>query len=147
MVRSGNELARVREIQIQSDQESRLLLRRIPYLLVGAAEKVFVTYGMNVTPKFSEHGGQASGKIFVELGFHRKRGVAATGRSSSAEAAAKAIAARMSSAAKLGKSARMVSAESPAAQLARTVRRVTRVPLNLVVRRKCHCREQCGPGS
>jgi hypothetical protein len=48
-----------------------------------------------------------------------------TGKSSSAEEAAKAIAARTSSGFKEGKSARMSCRESPSARLARTVRYVT----------------------
>jgi hypothetical protein len=55
-------------------------------------------------------------------------GVAGTGRSSSAEAAAKAIAACTSSVFRAGKAARIVSTESLAAKLANTVRSVTRVP-------------------
>src|SRR5258708_36421034 len=70
------------------------------------------------------------GKIFVQLDFHRTCGTGGTGKSSSAEGAAKAMAARMSSGFRLGKSERISSAESPAAREASTVRRVTCLPLN-----------------
>lgn len=68
-------------------------------------------------------------KIFIEFDFHQICGVAGTGRSSSADATAKAMAALTSSALRLGKSPRMSSWVSPAARLANTVRNVTRVPL------------------
>jgi len=66
----------------------------------------------------------------VEFDPHQKCGVAGTGRSSSAEAAANAIAAFTCSTFRAGKSRRISSTESPAARLANTVRRVTRVPRN-----------------
>jgi hypothetical protein len=56
-------------------------------------------------------------KVFLELDSHLMCGVAGTGRSSSAEAAAKAIAVCTSSVFKAGKAARIFSMESPAAKL------------------------------
>jgi hypothetical protein len=44
-----------------------------------------------------QNAGKTYGEVFVELDLHRIRGTAGTGRSSSAEAAAKAIAACRSS--------------------------------------------------
>src|ERR1700733_7040787 len=71
-----------------------------------------------------------NGEILVQLDLHRISGTAGKGKSSSADAAANAIAAWTSSSFRLGKSARISSGRSPSARLARTVRRVTRVPLN-----------------
>src|SRR6202041_4942 len=61
--------------------------------------------------------------------FYRRRGVAGTGRSSSADAAAKAIAAWTSAGCREGQPARIASIVSPAAKPASTVRRRKRVPL------------------
>jgi hypothetical protein len=73
---------------------------------------------------------QTCQKVLVEFDLHQRCGVAGTGMSSSAEAAANEIVACTCSGFSVGKSARMSSTESPAARLAITVRRVTRVPRN-----------------
>src|SRR5215469_1930828 len=74
--------------------------------------------GMNFVPEIFQQGCKLMGKILIELDLHRMCGTSGTGKSSSAEAAANAMAARMSSAFKAGESARISSAESPSAKLA-----------------------------
>src|SRR5215468_7968992 len=129
MVRAGSELPQVREIQVLGDQESGFLLRCFPNLSVLMADEPLFMYGMNVVTEAFQLGCKPEGEILVQLDFHRMCGTSGTGKSSSAEAAANAMAACTSSAFRLGKSARISSTESPSARLASTVRRVTRVPL------------------
>jgi len=127
-VRSRSESAHVGKIQILGDQESLILLRGIPDFAVALATQVLFGNGVNIVAEIRQDRGEMRRKIFVELDPHRMCGVAGTGRSSSAEAAAKAIAASTSSVFRAGKPARISSMESPAAKLANTVRSVTRVP-------------------
>jgi hypothetical protein len=127
-MRSRSELSKIGEVQVLCNQESLVLLRRFPNLAVTLATQVFLGDGVNVVAEIGQDCGQMHRKVFVEFDPHRICGVAETGRSSSAEAAAKAIAACKSSVFRAGKAVRMSSVESPAAKLANTVRRVTRVP-------------------
>jgi hypothetical protein len=101
-----------------------------PYIGVWLATQAFVLDGGDVVPDYFKFGGQAHRQVLVQLDPHRISGLAGTGKSSSAEAAAKEIAARTSSTFKLGKSDRISSTLSPSAKLARIVRSVTRVPRN-----------------
>lgn len=119
----------IREIQILGDQESRFFLRSFPNLPVRMADEPFIMQGMNVVAEILQQGCKPERKILVQLDIDRMCGTAGTGKSSSAEAAANAMAARTSFAFRLGKSERMSSVESPTARLASTVRRETRVPL------------------
>src|SRR5208282_963590 len=130
VVCSGSEFSKVGEIQILRDQESRIPLRRVPNLAVAPTSQVLFANCVDIVLETRQDYGQTRGKVLVEFDFHQKWGVAGTGRSSSAEAAANAIAARTCSAFRAGKSARISSTESPAARLANTVRSITRVPRN-----------------
>src|SRR5580704_6754151 len=94
------------------------------------ANELFFMSGMHVVTDVFQQDCKLNGKILVQLDIHRIIGTAGKGKSSSADAAANAMAARISSAFKLGKSARISSTGSPSARLASTVRKVTRVPLN-----------------
>jgi hypothetical protein len=116
------------EIQVLRDQEARISLRSIPNLKVASASEILFSNSVNVVVETRQDSGQTNRKVLVEFDPHRTCGVEGTGRSSSAEAAAKAIAACTSSVFRAGKSARISSVVSPAARLANTVRRVTRVP-------------------
>lgn len=73
--------------------------------------------------------GEARRQILVEFDPHGRLGTAETGRSSSAETAAKAITPRIASSLNVGKSASISSGRAPSARLASTVRTATRVPL------------------
>ena len=66
-------------------------------------------------------GDEALGQILVELEGHRLMGNSASGRSSCAEVAANAMAARTSSSDNVGKSARISDVLAPSARLASTV--------------------------
>jgi hypothetical protein len=83
---------------------------------------------MSVEAKFAEQLFQMIRQILIQFNLHRIGGIDGTGRSSSADAAANAIAARMSSIVRVGKSASISSAPSPTARLASAVRNVTSVP-------------------
>jgi hypothetical protein len=91
--------------------------------------QAFILRGVDVMAKAFEGSASLKRYVLVELEFHRVCGRFGTGKSSSAEAAAKAIAAQISLGFKVGKSARISSGELPAARLANTVRSVTLVPL------------------
>src|SRR5271157_365913 len=86
-------------------------------------------HGIDVMTECLELGDQALGQILVKLDVHRM-GDSATGRSSWADVAANAMAARTSSSHNVGKSARISAVVAPSARLASTVLRVTRVPLS-----------------
>src|SRR5579863_2237292 len=129
MVRTRREFPAVREVQILRDQRAPLSLRGAPKIRIGAAQELLSLHGVNVVPDVIQTGCNLQRQVLVQLCFHRMSGAAGTGRSSSADAAANAIAARRSSAFRVGKSARISSTESPAAKLANTVRKRTRVPL------------------
>src|SRR5450755_2625067 len=129
-MRSWNEVSQVGEVQVLRNQEALVALRGFPDFAVAAAAQIFFGNRMDIVGETREGCNQTYGKILVEFDLHQKCGIDGTGRSSSAEAAAKAIAACTWSACRAGKSARMFSTESPAARLANTVRRVTRVPRN-----------------
>jgi len=92
-MRSRNELPYVRKIQILRNQEAPFFLSELPYLMIGFTCKPLLLGSMNIMPKRFQTDGQGKWKVFIELDFHRICGTAGTGRSSSAEAAAKAMAA------------------------------------------------------
>src|ERR1039457_977564 len=124
------EATAVRDIQVLCDESAAFSLGLCPKLGIIATRQIFLLDGVNIVSQFLQTSCDAQREVLIELGFHWTLGTAGVGRSSSAVAAANAIAAQTSSALRLGKSARMSSAASPAARLASTVRSRTRVPLN-----------------
>jgi len=62
-------------------------------LRVRATDKSFFVQGMNFVPEIFQQGCKLMGKILIELDLHRMCGTSGTGKSSSAEAAANAMAA------------------------------------------------------
>src|SRR5271154_312186 len=86
----------IRKVHILRDQKSALGLRRRPYLAIWLASEPFFSRRLNIVAKFYQDWDDASRDVLVQLDFHRTCGVDGTGRSSSADAAAKAIAAWMS---------------------------------------------------
>src|SRR5260370_10888522 len=87
------EYSDVRKIHILRHQETLLRLRRMPDVTVKFAGKPFFDRRLNVVADLIQNRNEAGCQVFVPLNFHRTCGVAGTGRSSSADAAAKAIAA------------------------------------------------------
>ena len=128
---AGLEAPAVGEIQVLRDESTAFDSSLGPELGIVAAREIFLLGGMNIVSEAPQKSGDLQREILVELGFHWTLGTAGMGRSSSAEAAANAIAAQTSSALRVGKSARMSSAPSPAARLANTVLSNTRVPLKI----------------
>ena len=93
VVRTWGKSPRIREIQVLGDQKSRFLLRGFPNLAVSMADQPLIAKRMNVVTVAFQHGSKLERKILVQLNLHRMRGTAGTGKSSSAEAAANAMAA------------------------------------------------------
>ena len=92
-MRSRSESADIGKIQVLGEQESGLGLRGAPYVQISASGQAFTAGGVYVVPKILQRRRKLQRQILVQLDFHRKSGTAGVGRSSSAEAAAKAIAA------------------------------------------------------
>jgi hypothetical protein len=103
----------IRKIQILCKQKSFLALRGIPNFQIRVPHQAFFENCVNIVPQAAERRTQTTRKILVQLKFHRMRGVSAVGMSSAAEAAAKTMAACMSSRLRLGNAARISSGESP----------------------------------
>src|ERR1700704_3037251 len=76
------------------DQGSRFFLRSFPNLPVRMADEPFIMQGMNVVAEILQQGCKPERKILVQLDIDRMCGTAGTGKSSSAEAAANAMAAQ-----------------------------------------------------
>jgi hypothetical protein len=95
-MRSRFEFSSVREIHILRDEKSFFGLRRILYFSVGLAGEAFFTRRLDILTELLQNWSDAGGQILVQLNFHRTCGVAGAGSSSSADAAAKAIAAWIS---------------------------------------------------
>jgi len=74
------------------DLKSRLLLRRFPNLAVRMSHELLLMHGMNVVTELLQHSRKPERKVLVQLNLHRMCGTSGTGKSSSAEAAANAMA-------------------------------------------------------
>lgn len=79
---AGRKSANVREIEILSDQESFSLSNSVPYRLIIAACKAFVSHRVDVMTKVGQGSDEPLGQILVELELHRLTWAPATGRSS-----------------------------------------------------------------
>ena len=66
---------------------------RVAALRVGTTKKHFVMQGVNVMTEFVQQSCKREWKVLIQLDLHRICGTAGTGKSSSAEAAANAMAA------------------------------------------------------
>ena len=71
-MRSWNKSSKVREIQILSDQEPIVELRRVPNLAVAPAARVLVSNGMNIVVETRQNNRQTHRKVLVEFDFHRE---------------------------------------------------------------------------
>lgn len=89
----GREFPGIREIHILRDEKSSFESCRGPYLSIGLARESLVARRLDIVTELLQNRNDAGRHILVQLNFHRTCGVAGTGRSSSADAAAKAIAA------------------------------------------------------
>ena len=90
---SGSETPPVREVQVLCDQKTFFALSHFPDRAVRAPRQSFLPDSLNVVPQRCQHGRSLQREVFVELDFHRICGAGGTGKSSSADAAANAIAA------------------------------------------------------
>jgi hypothetical protein len=125
----GRVTAHVGEVQILGDQKpvSRWCIKAD--LIVVPTDQILRTHRIHVMAEFREFRDELIWQIPFKFDLQRLMGNSGTGRSSSAECAAKATAARTSSSDSVGKSARISAVVAPSARLASTVRSVTRVPL------------------
>lgn len=121
-------LPRVGEIEVLSDEESAGRLSGSPHDIVILSGDVLVRNRIDVVAEVGQELDKLMGQVLVQLDVHRPS-APATGRSSCAEAAANAMAARTSISVRVGKSLRISSVVAPSARLARIVRKVTLVPL------------------
>src|SRR5258707_3193376 len=87
--------------------------------------RVKVLHVMAEIPKLRD---ELHGEVLIQLDPHQIAGRPGKGRSSSADAAAKAITARTSSLLRAGKLPRISASVDPSARLANSVRNVTRGP-------------------
>ena len=110
-MRTGRVLTDVREVEILCDEEAAGGLRGLPYVGVVATGQSLLTNGVDVVAEGLQFGDETLGQVLVELDVHRLTGDSATGKSSCAEVAANAIAARTSSSVNVGKSARISAVE------------------------------------
>jgi len=92
-MRSRSELPDIGKIQVLSDQESGFRLCRLPYFSIAVTRETLVVGGVHIMAEVLQRGCKVQRQILVQLDLHRKSGMAGVGKSSSAEAAAKAIAA------------------------------------------------------
>src|SRR2546428_4054315 len=107
----------VRKIEILGNQKALGGLRRGPQMRVDATGQMFRANCIDVVTKGREDWDETVRQIFVEFDLHRLIGVSTSGRSSWAEAAANAMAARTSSSESVGKSASISAVAAPSARL------------------------------
>ena len=99
-----SEAADVREIRILRDEKTPGSLRRLPDTRVILAGQSLLVYRIRLMAKLRENADKPDWQVLIQLDLHGMLGMLGTGRSSSAEAAAKAITARRSSSFRVGKS-------------------------------------------
>lgn len=92
-MRSRHEPPCVGEIQILRNQKAFFSLRRFPYFGVAAPDKAFLVHRLDIMSKRLQLGRNFDGQVFVKLDVHRICGSVGEGKSSSADAAANAMAA------------------------------------------------------
>jgi hypothetical protein len=120
----------VGEVEILCDEKAAFHVHGLPDLGIRPAAQLFVGYGVNIVAMvLKKEWATTSRAGLVQLDLHVTAGVACSGRSSSAETAAKATTARTASRLSVGKSSNSSSVSMPSARLASTVRTVTRVPV------------------
>jgi hypothetical protein len=103
-VLARNEPANIREVEILCDQETPLFLCRIPDSVVIPTNKSLRLSGVNVMAQISQQARQTYRHVLIKFDLHATFGKRGAGRSSCADVAANAIAARTSSSESVGKS-------------------------------------------
>lgn len=99
---AGLEAAQVGEVEVLGDEEPALALCREPDIRVEMTFEALLRHGIGFVAERREGGRLRPRKILVELDPHATFGRGGIGRSSSADAAAKATTARRSSAVMVG---------------------------------------------
>lgn len=116
-----------REGRILRQAESSFSAHGSPYLCIVVTLQPLVIHGVRIMPPIEEDLLQRRRQALIDLQIHAAD-APSQGRSSDAEAAAYAIAARTSSGVRTGNAVKICSGVSPSARLASTVRSGTRVP-------------------
>ena len=104
LVSPRGEAADVREIQILCDEKASGALCCVPDARVVSPGQPFLGNRIRFMTELRQNADQPERQVFIQFDFHGMLGMLGTGRSSSAEAAAKAITARISSSFNVGKS-------------------------------------------
>src|SRR5260221_14634850 len=119
-MRARSELPHVGEVEVVRHEESTFALSGGPDLRVTLTAETFSECGVDVEPESSKPRSGRLGDVLVELELQAtfaSGGIGlGAGRSSAADAAAKAITARRSSSPMLGNSFRIDAADSPGAR-------------------------------
>jgi len=124
------ELAHIGKVEVLSDKEPAFCLRRRLNVRIIAPSQTFLTYVIHVVVQRYEFGKQRFRQIFIQLELHAaKAGTGGKGKSSPADAAAKAMTARRPIGGTVGKSASTSASVAPSAKVASSVRTGTLVPL------------------
>src|ERR1035441_4609227 len=105
MVSAGREPADVREVEVLGNKKAGTGLCGLPYGCVGPSGHSFQVQVIHVMAERRQGRQERFRQVLVQLNPHAGTGVPRVGRSSSAEAAAKAITARTAGSVKVGKSA------------------------------------------
>lgn len=69
-MRARLKLADIRKIQILGDQETSLMLGRLPDIVIRPPCETFFPYGLDVMRPSAEFNGDLSRQILIELYFH-----------------------------------------------------------------------------
>lgn len=99
---SGRKPAGVRKVEVVREEKAARVLRGPKDVRVRGTREPLVTNGVDVVEGIAEYVCKPRRQVLVELRLHTRVGTARTGRSSSADAAAKAITARTSAAVMVG---------------------------------------------
>jgi hypothetical protein len=124
----------VRGIELLGQKEPACRLGSDQNFRIGSSGEPFDPNAVHFVPETVQFLDERFGEVFVDLDLHAAiAGRGDTGRSSFAEAAAKAMTERSPSAVTVGNPANSWASELPSAKLARRVRTGTRVPLTTQV--------------
>lgn len=90
---AGCKATKIRKIKILRDKKPLRCLRALPDNLIASPPQTFIQHRINIMAERLKIVAQRGGHVLIQFDSHATRGVSGVGRSSSAEAAAKAMAA------------------------------------------------------
>lgn len=104
---SWSKTADIGEIQILRDEKAPGTLCRFPDVLIILSGQSLLIDRIRFVAELHQNADQPERQVFIQFDLHEMLGVLGTGISSSAEVAAKAMTARISSSLRVGKSLRI----------------------------------------